>query len=474
MPDQIPQILYGVFVVVVFVFFVNGIDELIFDLVFLVWRVVKRVIFRKHHLPLTESLLAGEPEKPAAILVPAWHEAGVIGAMLEHNLRNLRYSNYHIFVGVYPNDPSTRAAVEDVAARHGNVHVAVLNHPGPTNKADCLNGIFAVLPAYEHDLRIQFEIFVINDAEDAAPRYELKIFNHLIPRKDIIQLPVFPIPVRWWEFTGGHYLDEFAHMHLRDMRVREWLTGAIPTAGVGCGFSRRCIEAATRHGNGLPFDTDSLTEDYEFSLKLSAAGMEEIFFDDIVRPRPERLTGLRWADQLPAVTEAFPRRFWPSVRQKTRWILGIALQGWDHLGWRASWSGRYMFLRDRKVLVNSVAILLGYVFVIALMGVWAARIVMHDDVRFPVLIQPEGWLWGMLMANFGFMLLQLATRVAAVWTIYGPGDALLSIPRAIWGNVINTVATFRAMWQFATAWRSRKALVWEKTQHEYPHGHDAE
>ena len=74
-----------------------------------------------------------------AILVPLWHEHAVIAAMLEHNFASIRYSDYHIFAGCYPNDSLTQEAVRAVTERFPNVHMALCPHDGPTSKADCLN-----------------------------------------------------------------------------------------------------------------------------------------------------------------------------------------------------------------------------------------------------------------------------------------------------------------------------------------------
>ena len=69
-----------------------------------------------------------------AIIIPAWDEAGVIGAMLRHLLHRLDYPRYRVFVGVYPNDPATRACVEQVA--DPRIKVVLCARPGPTTKAD--------------------------------------------------------------------------------------------------------------------------------------------------------------------------------------------------------------------------------------------------------------------------------------------------------------------------------------------------
>src|SRR3954452_11997165 len=71
---------------------------------------------RKEQFPWpADSDLEAAAERRTAIFVPLWREHRVIGQMLEHNLSAIRYSNYDVFVGVYPNDPLTERAVADAA-----------------------------------------------------------------------------------------------------------------------------------------------------------------------------------------------------------------------------------------------------------------------------------------------------------------------------------------------------------------------
>ena len=88
----------------------SGLDDLFITLVFL-W--TRRGRFR---WPDPAELDACS-ERRIAILVPLWHEDGVIGQMLDRNLAALRYRNYDVFVGVYPNDEPTVRAVAEAAAR---------------------------------------------------------------------------------------------------------------------------------------------------------------------------------------------------------------------------------------------------------------------------------------------------------------------------------------------------------------------
>ena len=106
-------------------------------------------------------------------------------------------------------------------------------HPGPTCKADCLNFIVQAIFAHEARSGVQFAGVVLHDSEDVLHPLELQLFNYLLPRKDMIQLPVTSLEREWWELVAGTYMDEFAEWHAKDLVVRESVTGLVPSAGVG-------------------------------------------------------------------------------------------------------------------------------------------------------------------------------------------------------------------------------------------------
>ncbi|WP_163364477.1 glycosyltransferase family 2 protein, partial [Escherichia coli] len=87
--------------------------------------------------------------------------------------------------------------------------------------------------------------------------------NYLLPRKDLIQLPVVSLERGYGELIAGTYMDEFAEWHAKDLVVREALAKAVPSAGVGTCFSRRAMQALKAHNHDEPFNTASLTEDYD-------------------------------------------------------------------------------------------------------------------------------------------------------------------------------------------------------------------
>src|SRR5262249_27775558 len=135
---------------------------------------------------------------------------------------------------------------------------------------------------------------VMQDSEDIVHPLSLKLFNYLIPRMDMVQLPVFPLEAPWYDFTSGHYLDEFSENHSKDLLVRERLAKTIPSAGVGCAFSRRALEAVARHKNNQLFSIDSLTEDYDFGFRLKEENLKQIFVKQMLERKTmkrSRLTG---------------------------------------------------------------------------------------------------------------------------------------------------------------------------------------
>src|SRR5574341_674757 len=135
---------------------ISGLDDLAVDLICLGdW--LRRRPRRAPPVPLPEEhQLDQAREAPIAILIPLWREHRVIGSMIEHNLAAIHYRNYELFLGAYPNDAETLAAVRRLEARFAHVHVAVCPHDGPTSKADCLNWVFRAVLAYESESGWQF------------------------------------------------------------------------------------------------------------------------------------------------------------------------------------------------------------------------------------------------------------------------------------------------------------------------------
>src|SRR5262249_46565617 len=142
-----------------FGFLIRGLDGLLLDarLLLFLWRNRKKPI-----LSLQELRLA--PEQWIALFVPAWQEDGVINKMAEYTARVILYEKYDIFVGVYPNDPETNQCVDNLCAVNPRIHKVVVPHPGPTNKADCLNWIYRAMKLQEIPGVREYKIVALHDA----------------------------------------------------------------------------------------------------------------------------------------------------------------------------------------------------------------------------------------------------------------------------------------------------------------------
>lgn len=454
------------------VFVISGLDDFFIDVFHRIRALYRRWVVMPRHQRLTERHLMLPAEQPIAIMIPAWAEAPVIRRMLENLLRTVSYSNYYVFVGTYANDRATQREVEAVRERFDNVHRIVVPHDGPSSKADCLNWIYQGIRLFEQREGLELQIFVMQDAEDLLHPLSLKLYNYLIPRKDMVQLPVLPLEPPWYHLTGGHYLDEFAENHSKDLVVREYLSRAIPSAGVGCAFSRNAFELVAASNQNLLFNTDSLTEDYDFGLRLREHGLQGIF----VRQAIDRVAVRRGlfgrrpvrVQELIATREYFPTRLRAAIRQKSRWVFGIALQGWRSLGWTGPGWSRYMLFRDRKALVTSVVAMLGYFVLFAVLAIWLAARSLPQLEEYPPLVPRGSFLWYLVLVATFFLLVRLVQRAYFVGRLYGPLQALLSIPRQVWGNVINFGATSRALWMFGRQVLRGEIIGWEKTEHEFP------
>nr|WP_314351667.1 glycosyl transferase family protein [Comamonas thiooxydans] len=468
-------VLKSIAIVIAVVIFISGLDDLFIDLFYWGRRTWRALTVYSRHEQMNHKALLGVDEKPLAIMVPAWQEHGVIGKMAQLAATTLDYENYHIFIGTYPNDPQTHADVEQVRAHFPNVHSVVCARPGPTSKADCLNNVLDAIFQFEQRSGIEFAGFILHDSEDVLSRLELRLFNFLVDRKDLIQLPVYPLERPLREFTGGHYLDEFAELHAKDIVVREALVGQVPSAGVGTCFSRRAITALLEMGDGVAFDTQSLTEDYDIGFRLKQLGMREIFVrfpvhdaDQPTDPDQPRRHGrsAREASVI-CVREFFPDTLNAAVRQKSRWITGIVIQGFKTLRWTQSGVLNYFLWRDRKGALTNFASFLAMLLAMQLIAIWLYQRLVPDSYRFLSIFQGDWWLYALLAANFVLMLNRIAQRMFFVTSYYGIVQGLMSLPRLLWGNLVNFLANWRAIAQALQA-KDIRRMAWAKTDHDFP------
>ncbi|MEJ2679576.1 MAG: glycosyl transferase family protein, partial [Gemmatimonadota bacterium] len=464
--------LSGLLAVLIPVFVISGVDDFFIDL-FYIGRALRRTLgAKRRHRPLEEQQLQQVREKPVAIMIPAWDESAVISRMLENTLATLDYGNYEIFVGSYPNDPATAEEVDRVRARATNVHTIVCPHPGPTSKADCLNWVYHGIRDFEREHDIEFAVFVMHDAEDIVHPLSVRLFNYLIPRKDMVQLPVFPLEVRWRQLTAGHYMDDFAEHHQKDLVAREFMSGELPSAGTGCAFSRAALRRVEQEGAGELFNTTTVTEDYDFGIRLSRLGLKAVFVKQaLVRVRTRRTRTGRLREERSreyiATRERFPARLREAVRQKSRWTVGIAMQGWRSVGWRGVARHDYMLFRDRKGVVTAIVNVLAYLVVLGFLAVFLLEW-LGPGYRYPPLVEPGSLLWKLLWVVTFFMVWRVLIRMYFVGRIYGWRQAVPVPVRLVWGNFINFAADVRAIRLFIRHLVTGVPIAWDATDHTYP------
>jgi len=384
-----------------------------------------------------------------AIFTPAWDEAAVIGAMLEHAGAAFAAADHVHYVGCYPNDPATIAAVR--AAAGERVRLVIGPAPGPTSKADCLNRLWERLIADEAAERVRFKAVVLHDAEDVVHSAELPLFDALVERYDLVQLPVLPLIDAGSRFVSGHYVDEFCEAHGKELVVRSAIGASLPSAGVGCAVRREAL-AAVAAARGAPFDPDSLTEDYELGLRLRMMGRRAAFV---------RIAG-SGGRALVATREYFPATLDSAVAQKARWMTGIALSGWDRLGWSGGIAERWMRLRDRQSPLAAIVLAAGYAALVLWTGLLAAGMLTDRPLQ-----KLPPMLTLLIAINSALLLWRLAMRFGFVASAYGWREGLRALPRTVTGNIIAIMAARRAVGRYLGILRTGTA-TWDKTAHAFP------
>ena len=430
-------------------FLLFAINDLLVDLIYFVRRLWRAANVRRRY-PRTFASYYIFNKDPGfiAVLVPAWDEAAVIASMLRSTLKRIDYDNYRIFVGHYRNDPATALAIASVVDQR--IQMVEVDADGPTTKADCLNHLYDALIEYEVAHACEAKAIVLHDAEDVVHPLELRIFDGLIDRAAAIQLPVLPLVDPRSRWVAGHYCDEFAEAHVKELVVREAVGAAIPLAGVGCAIARRPLARLAAMQDGKPFAGASMTEDYEIGLRLGALRLKTMFVRIPVQPGDRGVVASRGH---------FPATLGAAVRQKARWLGGIALSGWDRLGWSGGVGERWMRMRDRRGPLAALLLLAAYGAAFIWSQIWLA-----EALGAPVKARLDPMLVTLLAINGGLLAWRVLMRALFTASAYGPAQGLLSIPRMIVGNVIAMLAAARAI----SLHLGGGAKRWDKTRHIFP------
>ena len=430
-------------------FLLFAINDLAVDLIYFARRFWRRAtVYSRHARAYASYYVFNKNPGFIAILVPAWDEASVIAPMLQATIKRLDYDNYRIFVGYYRNDPATAAAIASVSDER--IRAIQVEADGPTTKAHCLNHLYDALIEYETQNDCAAKAVVLHDAEDVVHRYELRIFDGLIDRAAVIQLPVLPLVNSNSRWIAGHYCDEFAEAHIKELVVREAVGAAVPLAGVGCAIARKPLARLAALQDGTPFATGSMTEDYEVGLRLGALGFKTMFVRIPAGPGERGVVASRGH---------FPSTLGSAVRQKARWLGGIALSGWDRLGWSGGLGEHWMRMRDRRGPLAAMLLLAAYGAAFLWSQLWLA-----EAMGAPVEARVDPALETLLTINGCLLVWRVLMRAGFTASAYGWREGLLSIPRLVVGNVIAMLAAARAV----SLHVGGGAKSWDKTRHIFP------
>jgi adsorption protein B len=426
---------------------IGGLDDLLVDLVFLARRSLLPNAGRR---ALADLPLPAVPAR-LAIFVPAWDESRVIGAMLGSAVARLDHPDWRLYVGLYPNDPATVDAAAAVAERDPRIRLVIGDQPGPTTKAGCLNTIWRAMQRDDAADGQATRAVILHDSEDVVHPAELRVFDALLARHDVIQLPVLPLIKRDSRFVSAHYADEFAEAHSKQLVVRTALGAGMPLAGTGCAIATPLLAKVAQMRGGEPFDAHSLVEDYELGLRLAELGARGVF------ARVEE------AGQLVAVRSFFPGTLAAAITQKARWMTGIAFAGWDRTGWagRLAMADHWMRARDRRAPIAMLVLAVAYLAAL----LWGIAVAAHWWTGSAALLDPlPAWL---LAVNGLLLAWRLGMRMACTGRLYGSVEALLAVPRFVVGNAVALAAAPKALVRYLRL-LGGQAPVWDKTCHDFP------
>lgn len=394
------------------------------------------------------------PEKKIAIMIANWKEEDVLETMVIGNFANVSYNNFYFFLGVYPNDTTTRVVAEKLAKQNSQVKIVVNSKPGPTSKGQMINECVRQIFIEEERLGFNFDIFMIHDSEDMIHPLSLRLINYFITQSDYIQLPVYSLELPKKQLVGATYLDEFSEYHSKELILRSKMNQAVPSAGTGTALSRKLIATLLDIQNGSFLKEDTLTEDYYLGNLSHQLNFKTQFLCYYLEHSNKERDFI-------ATREYFPKKISTSVRQKARWCIGIIFQGTRSLGWTGPLLNRYFLWRDRRGFFNAILITCSALILI----IYAAN---NFDWPGDTHLLGLSAFQNLIFFNFFNFAYRTARRMQMVAFVNSAQQALMVPIRWPLANFINTIASFVALRDFSLAEWNGETPKWTKTQHEVP------
>ncbi len=386
----------------------------------------------EHQNPPTMSDLAyeavgAEPRTSFTLLVPARHEAEVLGDTLER-LAHLDHPRFEVVVIVGDDDPPTASVAAAAAARWPDRVRTVVDDSVPKSKPAALNAGLAVARG---------EVVGVFDAEDDVGLDVLRAADVLFSRTgaDVVQGTVQLVTLRDRWFSTRNCLEYL--LWYRGRLLAHAKHGFVPLGGNTVFIRRRLLRAVGG------WDASCLAEDCELGIRLSARGARiAVAYEPSLATREET----------PATVRAL-------VRQRTRWNQGF-LQVL-----RAGWWRQLPTRRQRAL----AAYVLAFPFVQA-----AAAVLTPLLVVLAVTVQvPLGltlWAFAPLLV-FAAMTVLEAVALGEMARVYHVPVSWRDSARVLWSTipymVLLALAAVRAAWRELRGQRG-----WEKTDHAGAHRRD--
>jgi hypothetical protein len=200
------------------------------------------------------------------------------------------------------------------------------------------------------------------------------------------------------------------------------------------------------------FNDENLTEDYELGFRFHQLGLKMGFFNVMLDSHNE-------ATRI-STAEFFPNKFWPSVKQRSRWIAGICLQNWKAHKWKGNLTAKYFMFRDRKPLFSILGAFLSNVIFFYLVFVIVCNVFKIADVDF--VMNSSSVLWYLVVANLFFMVSRTIHRFAFTYNWYGFRFGFFSMVRLVIDTFVNFFAVLRSLKVYR---QTKSKVVWDSTTH---------
>ncbi len=161
-----------------------------------------------------------------------------------------------------------------------------------------------------------------------------------------------------------------------------------------------------------------------------------------------------------ATREYFPARLKASIRQKSRWTLGIAFQGLENFSWAGTRVDRYFMWRDRRGPWNSILVVLSTVLFLTF-------VMLRGFDHVPTILQ-NSFFQALVILNMFNLIVRMGQRMKAVALTNSSRQSFLVPARWLVANFVNIAATWQAYRQYRVSQKTGQRPVWLKTEHRLP------